>query len=509
MTSKNERQQLCAFRYENARYPDNGQKRGILEAATGFGKTRVGINKIIKINEEFPDKTISVVVPRVNLKTDWEKFGGHIDTWNLKNVKVYVVNSYVKLIMLQCNFLLLDECHRYAGEDSVLFSTVVDITNFEECLALTATLSDKERSFMEKKGFVVFDKISDEEAEKEGWIAPSIVFNLGITLNTEEREKYDSIESRFQFYSAKFNHNYELAQACRTFNSKPILIKEWQGMRLHQTKTAERWKYDWATEMGWQGEENHDWSPKKISEYAQFYGKAMEERRRFLYTHYTKLLICKEIVERIPKKTLVFSESSEFATALDKILPSSRAYHSYVPSEIRDGGVAIALSEKIKSGKLFKTLYRGIKTQKLFSYEEIRKLRPQAKRIGQPKILKENLEAFENGEVNVLSTVKKVDEGLNVESVELVVKASYTTSQRQTIQRDGRSKRIDIDNPNKRALIINLFIKNTQEERVWLKKSQQHNRRIVNVESVNDIISFLANPFVEKPVSLMFDNSKV
>ncbi len=335
------RQKLAIHRYKTASY-SSPRRLGILEACTGFGKTYVGIMMIQEINKESPESIINVVVPKIHLKEAWTNEEGYIKEFELKNVNVFVVNSYVKYIdtyphYLVCSFLLLDECHRYAREESDLFSTVVDITDCEESMALTATLNNKEREFLIKKGFTVFDVILKEEAERNGWVAKSLMFNYGIALSDKDREVYDEIDNRLNYHFNVFEHNFSLFQACCAPKESRHVVT---GVRSFNpiSDTSEKILWWWATQLGWKGDELFEYTPKKLAEHAAHFKRAMDERKSFLYNCFSKIEVCKEIREFFheDKRILFFSESSKFANALAVALgPRARAYHSAISSELR------------------------------------------------------------------------------------------------------------------------------------------------------------------------------
>lgn len=517
--SKTARQQLALVKYNNSSYDLYG-KRFIMQMCTGFGKTRIGINRIKELNVETPEAITNVIVPRTNLKDDWVKEDGHIKQHNLKNVNVFVVNSYVSYIEscpenLVCDFLLLDECHRYAGANSVLFNTVVDISTFSESLALTATLSKAEQMFMINKGYKVIDIITDEEAEQEGWIAPSMMFSIGIDMTEVDTEAYDELAKRVDYYFSMFNHNFDLVKACGAASKNQIPVKFQDILTFTEAPpdklTADQWRYWWATQQGWKGEEIHTWSPKKIAEYAVFFRNAMDERKKFIYNFPAKLTVCKQIAEEFSdKKILFFSESSLFTDKLAKSMPTtSKPFHSYIPTQIRDtSGVVIAYAEKVKQGKSMQTFYRGVKSQKLWTFEQIKAIVPKAKKIGLERLLKENLEMFEKDEISSLCAVKKLDEGYNLENINMVVNASYTSSPRQLTQRKGRGGRIDYNDVYKRAIIITLVVRGTQEEKAWFKNSMGGGRKSYSVSSVKEIVHILTQPIIQlNQPKLMFDNS--
>ena len=92
----------------------NNKGKGSIEAATGFGKTRCGLISIQAILKKYPEFRILVVVPTTLLKNQWQE---QIDEWGFTfNVEVQVINTVIKHTWT-CDFLILDEEHRYSSDD--------------------------------------------------------------------------------------------------------------------------------------------------------------------------------------------------------------------------------------------------------------------------------------------------------------------------------------------------------------------------------------------------------
>lgn len=70
---------------------------------------------------------------------------------------------------------------------------------------------------------------------------------------------------------------------------------------------------------------------------------------------------------------------------------------------------------------------------------------------------KENLIKFSKGELNCLITSKRISEGIDIKTVNSIILFSADRAKIQTIQRIGRSLRIDPNNPGKRASIVDFI----------------------------------------------------
>ena len=95
---------------------------GTFQWVTGAGKTYIAILIIKRLLKNDANAVINVVVPTLKLKQDWTgyttkdtttgkkiKVAGHIDIHNLKNVNVYVINSYIKKANHDCKLLIIDK----------------------------------------------------------------------------------------------------------------------------------------------------------------------------------------------------------------------------------------------------------------------------------------------------------------------------------------------------------------------------------------------------------------
>lgn len=84
---------------------------------------------------------------------------------------------------------------------------------------------------------------------------------------------------------------------------------------------------------------------------------------------------------------------------------------------------------------------------------------------------RENLKKFQDGrtKVNRISTVKSLNEGANLNRVDFIIIAAGTSKLKDFIQRVGRSIRWQ---DGKEALIVRLYVKDSQEEK-WVKSSQE------------------------------------
>lgn len=78
---------------------------------------------------------------------------------------------------------------------------------------------------------------------------------------------------------------------------------------------------------------------------------------------------------------------------------------------------------------------------------------------------KRNLEAFADGEFDCLLTCKKVSEGIDISTVTNIILFSSDKSKLVTTQRIGRALRLDKNNPNKIAHVVDFIMEDNDEEK--------------------------------------------
>lgn len=423
---------------------------GIMQAVTGFGKTYIILMIIKRMTDKYPTYRTTVIVPSTQLKLDWER---QVLEMRLPNVTVYVVNTYIKFKQgdprLDTDLIAGDEAHHYASPDAQFFNRVLPITIYKYAIFVSATLETDELSFLRQYGILLFDTITTEEAEANGWIAPSIIYNLELPFSEQDRLFSAKLDNTFKGNFSKFDHNFDLMLACT--GGKKRLRVNWHG-EFHW-KTGQEWRVWWAINMGWNEDLgiDHNWSPEMLIRYAMLGTKAMKERKEFLYNLPSKIDVVLQLLDKFPnKKVIVFCESQSAADKLEELRPIEiKAYHSNLKTIIIDG--------------------------KKYGVARRRKL-----------IIKE----FEDKDSScrVIACVKALDEGFNVESIQIGIMHSYVSKKRRDVQRRGRPGRIDYDNLAKVSLIINLYMKDSQEQK-WLKAKQKGSKKPIWITSVNDINS--------------------
>lgn len=180
-------------------------------------------------------------------------------------------------------------------------------------------------------------------------------------------------------------------------------------------------------------------SNEQVQIWAVQWNKNLAARKRFLYNYPPKLDAAKRIIDTLDLKTITFSESLDFTDSLTKrTAPWSASYHSKMPK------------------------YR--RAQVLKDFEDDRT------------------------DIRVINTAQALNEGFDVPGVELALICSGTSSERTNIQRTGRAIRFQ---EGKTGYIVNLYVKNTQDEK-WLRSRQKSSVNTIALKSVDDLLYQIA-----------------
>jgi len=214
MTDKYQWQEDALKAWEDNNY------QGIVECATGSGKTRFAIDCIKKLQTN-----TLIIVPQRHLLHQWKKeilentnikeeeisfYYGDKKHKEIKPVTIAVINSARNIDFKNYfGLVICDECHHYAS--SINF-TFLKMNNFVFNLGLTATLKredDLEELLVEKLGKVIY-RLSPKEGIKQKILSEFEIYNIPVMLNEEEHIKLENCNrvliQHFREYQYDFNN---------------------------------------------------------------------------------------------------------------------------------------------------------------------------------------------------------------------------------------------------------------------------------------------------------------
>ena len=260
------------------KWVDN-KKRGTILAATGFGKTRVGLQAIKRFQAKFPEHLIIVAVPSDAIRIQWEK---ELSNWNLKaEVKTYYDTSRHKY---ECTMLVLDEIQKVAAD--TLFSTF-DNVKYKLILGLTATFERLDgRDKLIAKYCPVIDEITISECISKGWLSDYTEYL--VLIEPEDIEDYNKVNRQFLDHFSYFDYNFNKAMA---------MFSDWK-YRVRYIK-----EHNLSKEEG-----------KILMAHAAGFNRTMQARKKYINNHPKKIELTNLILEhRADKKCITFSNTIAMA----------------------------------------------------------------------------------------------------------------------------------------------------------------------------------------------------
>lgn len=434
---------------------------------------------IKKLQKKNPNRKTLVVVPTIQLKQQWE---AELKQFNIGNTEVLVINTVVlQKVTKRVDFLILDEIHRFAANEFVKVFTLIQ---YRFILGLTATIQrlDGKDSILVSHAPVI-DTISLSEARVNGWISDYIEYNYGINMSPSDEAAYEKLTTAYQKYFKLFGFDFELAMKCQAGKAKtPGGVDGPASRELY------------ATVMGWdpirdRNDKTHPWHPDNIAGYAMKFGKYMRLRKEYLYNAQCKVDAAIDLINHFSgKKVITFSESTSFADRVTASVPGSVSYHSYIPGE----------TIEVEKEKIYKTESSAIKfykknasTLNSLKRKGVKLTWKKSVKISPNETRREILRKFSDNRYNlqVINTAKALDQGTDVEDIEVALIFSRTSNPTQQTQRVGRSARKFkfASGKDKIAVVVNIYIINTQDEK-WLSKAQSKYKTPVNwITSLNEI----------------------
>lgn len=375
-------------------------RRGVVQAVTGAGKTRIGIGAAFEALRQ--GLKVLVLVPTAELQQQWmatirealprAKRGtlgdGGADTFDRVDILVAIVHSAAVRDTLRehkAGLLIADECHRYAAEH---FASALD-TGYDWRLGLSATYAREDglhESVLDPYfGRIVYD-LWYERALAEKVIAPFKLAFISVELAPDERTRYDDLTSTMGKAAAILT------------NVEGIPREPFPAFVAAVAALAESSK------------------PTPGTLVARRYMSAMAARREVLAGCRTKIMAAAALHGSVKAadRTLVFTQTKASAVT---------AAQTYTALGCTAGVVASGMKADERRG---------------------------------------TLDAFRRGDLDVLAAPKVLDEGVDVPAADLSIVISASRSRRQMVQRLGRVIRRKPDRRLGRMAV--LFCANTVED---------------------------------------------
>ena len=393
----------------------NNNQQGLFAMATGTGKTITSLNCLLEIYNRNGYYKAIILVPTITLVNQWEKECWKFNFGNI--IKVYSKNAEWRS---KIELLQMAEKYRKPSEPTQNFIIISTYASFARENVFSIL-----NSFERTKVLLIAD-----EAHNMG--SPSILKRLG-TINylrriglsaTPERQFDDDTNKKlYRFFGAdeKFTFEYSMEEAIQ----KGVLCKYYYYPHLVKLTDEEMTNYVELSE--------------KISKYFNYNSGAFDKKDEILMG---LLLARKRIIHKAANKLGAFMKIIEERYERNGNLKYSLIYvpegnkpDYFSDSDIFDKSEQVA--DDAVSDHLIDVYTEAV--MKIDKYVTVRKF------ISGQKDRDAILADFAKGRLQVLTSMKCLDEGVDVPRSELAIFCASTGNPRQFIQRRGRVLRIHPD----------------------------------------------------------------
>lgn len=396
--------------YQNQAFENwkaNNQK-GLFAMATGTGKTITSLNCLLEIYKRNGYYKAIILVPTITLVNQWEQ---ECEKFHFSNViKVYSKNSEWRS---RIERLQMAEEYKKAKESSQNFIIISTYASFTR-----GNVFDILNGFEKSKVLLIAD-----EAHNMG--SPTIMKRLGdikylrrIGLSATPERQFDDDTNRklFRFFGAEKQYTYEYSMEEAIENG--VLCRYFYYPHLVRLTDDEFEKY---VELS-----------LKISKYFNFNTCSFDNKDDILMS---MLLARKRIVHKAANKLTAFNQIINERYQKKGNLQYSLVYvpEGTKPDYIADSDVFDStdqVADDIVSDRLIDDYTEAV--MKLDKFITVKKF------VSGQKDRDKVLSDFASGKLQVLTSMKCLDEGVDVPRSELAIFCASTGNPRQFIQRRGR-----------------------------------------------------------------------
>jgi len=498
------RQQIGITKWVNSGY------RGILHYPMRFGKTICGL-LAHKLQYELKPTSHTIVLTTSSIITSqWDKIIKEIvqsdrrDTISVLSIGSVQQTYNMSKVPLNCDLLIVDECHKFLTNERVIYINGTRI-KYEKILMLTGTLPDSEKRDELISIAPIVDTISEEEAIHNNWIAPMIEYNVPLELSYDNQVRYEEyskiIRGVLQIFKGSekvfpsfCESSFDVITACYRGATYKLLgipynIKA-KDIRMKLAKTM-GWSKDIDITTNYGYSRDRYWNPNNIYDNVKLFMESIKKRNDILINNTQKLEAVIQILDTYFPTTICFNESTTFADIISSTVNKhfakglSVCYHSNIKSKHlidRNGNTITYVSGK-NAGK-----------PKMFGKQSLKQLA---------------IKGMNSGHYKLLCTARALDEGLNIPPIEMVITTAGTTNPIQYKQRSARGRTVDVYNPNKVTLIINLYFndfnytirENDKEKRINVTSRdkekllirQKDSKNVITLKNLQELTKIIEN----------------
>tara|TARA_R100001463_G_scaffold33883_1_gene74756 strand:+ start:1003 stop:2124 length:1122 start_codon:yes stop_codon:yes gene_type:complete len=178
---------------------------GTIEAATAFGKTRVGVLAISYYAKKADYKFKALIVtPTTAIQEEWRK---EFKKWGESRVlqecvEIYCINTAREFVGRCYNIAVFDEIHNYINGE--VNYKVFKNNVFDKTLGLSASIDNSLLPSLSDIAPICY-ALTTYDALELGLISEFTVYNMPITLNEEEVLKYNALSADISYTWMTYN----------------------------------------------------------------------------------------------------------------------------------------------------------------------------------------------------------------------------------------------------------------------------------------------------------------
>jgi len=425
---------------------------GIFNYAPGVGKTYTTQLCIKKLEAENKEKRLSylILVPNVELLKQWQKKNS-IMPKGLQNR--IIIKTPLTLIntdaIYEVDVLIIDEIHHYSTDAKLplINNTRIKCDKF---IGLSGTCNDYEFKKILRYRPII-DVISTEEARQEGFISDFIEYNLSVNLTEKERLVYNDYSDKIDVLSSIFPSLDWVSRML--YGGKDNKGVFYSGLMYAKSLAI---KNNWSDTMDLSLDENKRinevWNPNTLINKAHNLNKLIRKRLELLRLAENKYSITFDLVKKYKTKTIIFSDSTDFADNIHALLRRSNLkaykYHTNLKPVMKPG----------KTGKLIKF---GLTRQK-----------------------NEALHSFTTIPDSIMCTTRCLSTGIDVPDITLSIITSGSYNSNDQEQKIGRSTR---KNEGIVSILFNVYCKDTQEEKSLKSRQKGAEHEILFIDNIDTL----------------------
>lgn len=401
----------------------NNKQKGLFAMATGTGKTLTALNCLLEIyNRNHYYKAI-ILVPTLTLVSQWKTICSQFGF-----VQTYEISSKNKSSREILNKIRMYDNFQPQDNNFIIISTYASFSREQNFYLLNA--------FDRKKVLLIADEAHNMASPTIRKRLGKIVYlrRIGLSATPKRQFEEDNNHKLFQFFGVLNNFTFEYSMEQAINNG--ILCKYLYYPHLVKLTDAEMEEYIKIS--------------IKISKYFNTSRASFDKKEPAL----TNLLLArKRIIQKAQNKLSVFTQIMK-----DRFKETGDLRFSlvYVPEGVTpdyfDDNSYFEFNESIPSDNIATHLI-DIYTEAI---SQVDKSITVCKFVSSSKDREKIIDDFSKGTLQVLTSMKCLDEGIDVPRSEFAVFCSSTGNPRQFIQRRGRILRTHKD--KKEAIIHDLVV---------------------------------------------------